>query len=81
MAPALGLGPAVPGGVSRENGDWQTLTVKELRSKSREEKPESWARDGVARQIKSEAKKLRTTEPLGGTSTGTVRKTEENQRP
>jgi hypothetical protein len=39
------------------------------------------ARDGVARQTKSEAKKLRETEPLGGTSTGTAGKTEENQCP
>jgi hypothetical protein len=57
------------------------MAAEELRSKSREGKPETWVRDGVARQTKSEAKKLRATEPLGGTSTGTAGKTEENQRP
>jgi hypothetical protein len=56
----------------------QTLAAEELRSKLREGKAETWAHDGVARRTKSEAKKLRVTEPLGGTSTGTARKTEEN---
>jgi hypothetical protein len=54
--------------------DRQTLAVEELRSKLREGKAETWAHDGVARRTKSEAKKLRATEPLGGTSTGTARK-------
>jgi hypothetical protein len=55
--------------------------VEELRSKLREGKTETWAHEGVARQTKSEVKKLQATETLDGTSTGTARKTVENQRP
>jgi hypothetical protein len=66
--------------IARGLGPW-SLAAKEFRSKSREGKLEIWARDGVARQTKSEAKKLWATEPLGGTSTGTAGKTEENHRP
>jgi hypothetical protein len=66
--------------LTRGLGPW-SLAAKEFRSKSREGKLETWARDGVARQTKSEAKKLWATEPLGGTSTGTAGKIEENQHP
>jgi hypothetical protein len=55
--------------------------VEELRSKLREGKAKTWAHYGVARQAKSEVKKLQATEPLDGTSTGTAKKTVENQRP
>jgi hypothetical protein len=61
--------------------DRLTLAAKELRSKLREGKAETWAHEGVARRTKSEVKKLEATEPLDGTSTGTARKTVENQRP
>jgi hypothetical protein len=57
-----------------------TLAVEELRSKTQERKTKSWARDGVARHTKSETKKLRATEPLGSTCTGTARKTKMNRR-
>jgi hypothetical protein len=55
--------------------------VEELRSKLREGKAETWEHYGVARRTKSEVKKLQATEPLDDTSTGTARKTVENQRP
>jgi hypothetical protein len=61
--------------------DLQTLAAEELRSKLREGKTETWAHYGVARQTKSEVKKLQATEHLDGTSTGTARKTVENQHP
>jgi hypothetical protein len=59
----------------------QTLAAEELRSKLREGKAETWAYYGVARRTKSEVKKLQATEPLDGTTTGTAKKTVENQRP
>jgi hypothetical protein len=61
--------------------DLQTLAAEELRSKLREGKAKTWAHYGVARRTKSEVKKLQAIEPLDNTSTGTARKTVENQRP